>query len=119
MSQAKKKINSSLKLFHLNDFLKNMLLQNIFIVVSFFHPLHVIALLQKKTPHIDKPTVSIRFEPPSPIIENDHMNVTLHCDVVDGNPGKLLKVQWMMNDDTLAILPKCNGKEDVLAPLLS
>lgn len=60
---------------------------------------------------IDKPTVSIRFEPPSPIIENDHVNVTLHCDVDDGNPRKLLKVQWMMNGDLLTELPECNGKE--------
>lgn len=89
-----------------------MLLQNIFIAVfSLSYPLRVIAFLQKKT-HTDKPTVSIRFEPPSPIIENDHTNVTMHCDVVDGNPGKLLKVQWMMNDDLLAELPVCDGKEE-------
>lgn len=59
--------------------------------------------------NIDKPTVSIRFEPPSPIIENDRVNVTLHCDVVDGNPRKLLKVQWMINGDVLTELPECNG----------
>lgn len=51
----------------------------------------------------------IRFEPPSPIIENDRVNVTLHCDVVDGNPRKLLKVQWMINGDVLTELPECNG----------
>ena len=59
---------------------------------------------------IDKPTVSIRFEPPSSIIENDRVNVTLHCDVVDGNPRKLLKVQWMINGDVLTELPECSGK---------
>lgn len=59
--------------------------------------------------YIDKPTVSIRFEPPSPIIENDRVNVTLHCDVVDGNPRKLLKVQWMINGDVLTELPECDG----------
>jgi hypothetical protein len=53
----------------------------------------------------------IRFEPPSPIIENDRVNVTLHCDVVDGNPRKLLKVQWMKNGDVLTELPECNGKK--------
>lgn len=58
---------------------------------------------------LDKPTVSIRFEPPSPIIENDRVNVTLHCDVVHGNPRKLLKVQWMINGDVLTELPECNG----------
>ena len=57
----------------------------------------------------DKPSVLIRFEPPSPIIENDRVNVTLHCDVVDGNPRKLLKVQWMINGDVLTELPECNG----------
>ncbi|KAL7033530.1 hypothetical protein ACKWTF_007630 [Chironomus riparius] len=55
-----------------------------------------------------KPSVLIRFEPPSPIIENDRVNVTLHCDVVDGNPRKLLKVQWMINGDVLTELPECN-----------
>lgn len=63
---------------------------------------------------IDKPTVSIRFEPPSPIIENDRVNVTLHCDVVDGNPRKLLKVQWMINGDVLTELPECNGTKIIL-----
>jgi hypothetical protein len=37
----------------------------------------------------------------------------MHCDVEDGNPGKLLKVQWMMNGDILTELPECNGKEEV------
>ncbi|KAG5680757.1 hypothetical protein PVAND_010244 [Polypedilum vanderplanki] len=55
-----------------------------------------------------KPTVSIRFEPPSPIIENKRENVTLHCDVIDGNPRKLLKVQWMINGDVLTELPECD-----------
>jgi hypothetical protein len=58
---------------------------------------------------IDKPSVVIRFEPPSPIIENDHVNVTLHCDVTDGNPRKLLKVQWMIDGMVLTELPECNG----------
>ncbi|CRK99567.1 CLUMA_CG012880, isoform B [Clunio marinus] len=55
-----------------------------------------------------KPTVTIRFEPTSPIIENDHVNVTLHCDVNDGNPRKLLKVQWMIDGMVLTELPECN-----------
>ena len=57
----------------------------------------------------DKPTVSIRFEPPSPIIEDDRVNVTLHCDVTEGNPRKLLKVQWMIDGMVLTELPECNG----------
>lgn len=55
-----------------------------------------------------KPTVTIRFEPNSPIIENDHVNVTLHCDVTEGNPRKLLKVQWMIDGMVLTELPECN-----------
>lgn len=58
----------------------------------------------------DKPTVTIRFEPTSPIIENDHVNVTLHCDVTEGNPRKLLKVQWMIDGMVLTELPECNGE---------
>jgi hypothetical protein len=68
----------------------------------------------KKKKLTDKPTVLLRFEPSSTIIENDHVNVTLHCDVLDGNPRKLLKVQWMINDDILTELPECNGTKITL-----
>lgn len=53
--------------------------------------------------------MTIRFEPASPVIENDRVNVTLHCDVNDGNPRKLLKVQWMIDGMVLTELPECNG----------
>lgn len=61
----------------------------------------------------DKPSVSIRFEPTSPIIEDDHVNVTLHCDVTEGNPRKLLKVQWMIDGMVLTELPECNGTKSL------
>lgn len=64
--------------------------------------------------YTDKPSVRIRFEPPSPIIENDHVNVTLHCDVTEGNPRKLLKVQWMIDGMVLTELPECNGTKITL-----
>lgn len=57
----------------------------------------------------DKPTVAIRFEPTSPVVEDDRVNVTLHCDVLEGNPHKLLKVQWMIDGLVLTELPECNG----------
>lgn len=63
----------------------------------------------------DKPTVTIRFEPASPIIENDHVNVTLHCDVTEGNPRKLLKVKWMIDGLVLTELPECNGTKSIIS----
>lgn len=60
---------------------------------------------------IDKPKVAIRFDPPSPIIENQKVNVTLHCDIVDANPAKLVKVKWLMDGNLLTELPECNGKK--------
>mgnify|MGYP006344749589 CR=1 FL=1 len=100
------------ELFHLNEFLKNMLCKiYLFIVVPYIPSLRV-CLATQKTYITDKPSVVIRFEPPSPIIENDHVNVTLHCDTIDGNPLQLLRVRWMMNGDKLTELPECNGKEE-------
>jgi hypothetical protein len=55
--------------------------------------------------------VAIRFDPPSPIIENQKVNVTLHCDIVDANPAKLVKVKWLMDGNLLTELPECNGKK--------
>lgn len=110
-----KKFNSLQKeLFHLNEFLKNML--HIIYCCSYIPSLHVCLATQKK--NTDKPSVVIRFEPPSPIIENDHVNVTLHCDTIDGNPLQLLRVRWMMNGDKLTELPECNGKEEKFRPRL-
>lgn len=63
----------------------------------------------------DKPTVSIRFEPASPVIEDERVNVTLHCDVTEGNPRKLLKVQWMIDGMILTELPECNGTKITLS----
>lgn len=83
---------------------------------SYIPSLHVCLATQKK--NTDKPSVVIRFEPPSPIIENDHVNVTLHCDTIDGNPLQLLRVRWMMNGDKLTELPECNGKEEKFRPRL-
>lgn len=56
---------------------------------------------------IVKPIVTLRLDPPSPIVENHNVNVTLNCDVQSGNPSQLLKVQWMMNGDLLKELPEC------------
>lgn len=56
---------------------------------------------------IVKPVVTLRLDPPSPIVEDHNVNVTLNCDVQSGNPSQLLKVQWMMNGDLLKELPEC------------
>ena len=58
---------------------------------------------------IVQPIVTLRMDPPSPIIENHNVNVTLHCDVESGNPSTLLKVQWMVNGTLLKELPECKG----------
>lgn len=62
------------------------------------------------TIYIDKPIVSIRFDPPSPIIERQKSNVTLHCDVRESNPPKLTKVQWLIDSNLLTELPECNSE---------
>ncbi|CAO1401818.1 unnamed protein product [Diamesa tonsa] len=58
------------------------------------------------------PIVTIRLDPPSPIVEDHNVNVTLYCDVQSGNPSKLLKVQWMANGTLLKELPECKENED-------
>lgn len=53
--------------------------------------------------------MTLRTDPPSPIIENHNINVTLNCDVQSGNPSNLLKVQWIMNGELLKELPDCQN----------
>ena len=54
------------------------------------------------------PVVSIRMEPEMPVNELERSNVTLYCDVSQGNPASLTSVQWFMDDDLLKILPQCD-----------
>lgn len=55
--------------------------------------------------------MSIRFQPSSEIIEDDVNDVTLHCDVIDGKPLKLLEVKWMKNEIEINQLTNCDGEK--------
>ncbi|CAB3242555.1 unnamed protein product [Arctia plantaginis] len=58
-----------------------------------------------------KPQVRLKMEPASPILETDHMNVTLTCEVVSGNPNVLDEVIWYLDGEILKHLPECNGTD--------
>ena len=49
--------------------------------------------------------VEIRKDPAGQVNEEDDMNVTLHCDLVDGNPLGLSRVHWFMNGELIRQLP--------------
>ena len=59
-----------------------------------------------------KPTVRIRMNPVSPIREGEQVNVTLLCDIVEGNPFLLTQVRWFMDNILLNELPQCNLKSE-------
>ncbi|XP_039761639.1 hemicentin-1 isoform X2 [Pararge aegeria] len=61
-----------------------------------------------------KPQVRLTMSSPSPILENDHKNVTLTCEVVTGNPSILDEVIWYLDGEILKHLPECNGTDDNL-----
>ncbi|CAG9116132.1 unnamed protein product [Plutella xylostella] len=58
-----------------------------------------------------KPKVSLTMSSPSPILETDHKNVTLTCEVVAGNPRVLEEVIWYLDGEVLKHLPECNGTD--------
>lgn len=43
-------------------------------------------------------------------MEDDNTNVTLHCDVLSGNPSTLLKVRWYLDTHVLKELPECSDE---------
>ncbi|XP_059086621.1 hemicentin-1-like isoform X5 [Tigriopus californicus] len=57
-----------------------------------------------------KPKVLLRMDPPSPVSETDRRNVTLFCDIEDGNPSELTSVRWYMNGELLQQLPICEDE---------
>ncbi|XP_069363169.1 uncharacterized protein nrm isoform X3 [Maniola hyperantus] len=61
-----------------------------------------------------KPQVRLTMSSPSPVLENDHKNVTLTCEVVTGNPSILDEVIWYLDGEILKHLPECNGTDDNL-----
>jgi len=64
-----------------------------------------------------RPQVKIRMEPDSPINELDRTNVTLFCDLVEGNPPVLHSVRWFMDKDLLKQLPQCGNQDDDLCDI--
>ncbi|XP_059047752.1 hemicentin-1 isoform X2 [Achroia grisella] len=58
-----------------------------------------------------KPQVRLTMSSPSPILETDHKNVTLTCEVVSGNPPILDEVIWYLDGEILKHLPECNGTD--------
>ncbi|CAH0598757.1 unnamed protein product [Chrysodeixis includens] len=58
-----------------------------------------------------KPQVRLTMSSPSPILETDHKNVTLTCEVVSGNPPLLDEVIWYLDGEVLKHLPECNDTE--------
>lgn len=47
------------------------------------------------------------MEPSGPINETDRVNVSLTCEVTDGNPRTLIAVRWYLDGDLLKELPDC------------
>ncbi|XP_058054565.1 hemicentin-1 [Anopheles bellator] len=56
---------------------------------------------------IYKPTVMLTMDPDTPVIENDQANITLLCNIVDGNPMLLTRVRWFLDGEFLKELPEC------------
>lgn len=50
------------------------------------------------------------MDPDTPIIENNEANVTLFCNVAQGNPSTLLKVRWFLDGQVLKELPECQNE---------
>uniref|UniRef100_A0A182IUJ9 Ig-like domain-containing protein n=1 Tax=Anopheles atroparvus TaxID=41427 RepID=A0A182IUJ9_ANOAO len=56
---------------------------------------------------IYKPSVMLTMDPDAPVIENDQANITLLCNIVDGNPLLLTRVRWFLDGEFLKELPEC------------
>ncbi|XP_052564933.1 hemicentin-1 isoform X2 [Culex pipiens pallens] len=55
-----------------------------------------------------KPIVVLNMDPETPVVENDQANITLLCNIVDGNPLVLTKVRWFLDGEFLKELPECD-----------
>eukprot|EP00092_Neocalanus_flemingeri_P025444 GFUD01027586.1.p1 GENE.GFUD01027586.1~~GFUD01027586.1.p1 ORF type:complete len:1098 (+),score=293.63 GFUD01027586.1:126-3419(+) len=51
------------------------------------------------------PSVQIRIEPEGPVSEEVDVNITLHCDIIDGNPLELSRVSWFLNGGLIREIP--------------
>ncbi|XP_013145690.1 PREDICTED: uncharacterized protein LOC106108902 isoform X2 [Papilio polytes] len=61
-----------------------------------------------------KPGVRLQMSARSPLLETEHRNVTLSCEVASGNPPLLDEVIWYLDGEMLKHLPECNGTNDSL-----
>lgn len=52
------------------------------------------------------------MEPTGPVVEGEKQNVTLHCDVTQGNPPTLTRAKWLLDGELLRQLPDCNQTKD-------
>ena len=52
------------------------------------------------------------MDPDAPVIENDQSNITLYCNIVEGNPFSLTKVRWFLDGQLLKELPDCDPMND-------
>ncbi|RZC32225.1 Ig 3 and/or I-set domain containing protein, partial [Asbolus verrucosus] len=55
------------------------------------------------------------MEPSRPVKATDQTNVTLVCNVTDGNPTWLRKVLWLLDGEVMADLPECNYSQPAAA----
>lgn len=58
------------------------------------------------------PTVELRMEPGSVLEEDSVENITLHCDLLDGNPQDLLEIEWFYNGKPLLKNGDCSEENE-------
>ena len=63
------------------------------------------------------PVVRLRMEPGPVVSETDQTNVTLHCELQEGNPPRLQSVRWYMDTELLKQLPQCDGTNPELCDI--
>ncbi|XP_011314912.1 hemicentin-1 isoform X1 [Fopius arisanus] len=61
------------------------------------------------------PSVQVVVDPEAPVNEAERLNVSLTCDVTDGNPMSLNAVRWYLDGDLLKELPDCARNSTVAA----
>lgn len=59
------------------------------------------------------PTVDVSMDPDDPVVEDDRANVTLICNVIEGNPANLTQVRWYHDDQLIEDVPDCTKEDEV------
>lgn len=57
------------------------------------------------------PTVDVSMDPDEPVVEDDLVNVTLICNVIEGNPANLTQVRWYHEDQLIEGVPECTDDD--------